>query len=44
MELNALTVIRSFDQETLDYRGKGMNNLDAIYVDADDFCLLFEPQ
>lgn len=21
-----------------------MNNLDAIYVDVDDFCLLFEPQ
>ena len=20
-----------------------MNNLDAIYVDVDDFCLLFEP-
>jgi len=37
-------VIRSFDQKRKDTKDKGMNNLDAIYVDVDDFCLLFEPQ
>jgi len=37
-------VIRSFDQETKDYQGKGMNNLDAVYVNVDNFCFLSEPQ